>query len=71
MVYCFNLEFGVPVKKGEKDSSKRVYYIGNSNLDVRLEDKSTLLKRSASFFSPDRVIFRGKTSTHCGNKKQV
>ncbi|KAG8272728.1 tyrosine-protein phosphatase non-receptor type 13-like [Homalodisca vitripennis] len=64
-------EFGIPVKRNTKDSTKCVYYIGSSNSDVRVEDKTSLLRRSASFFSPDRVIFRGKTSTHCGEKKHA
>lgn len=50
------------MKRKEKDSSKTVYYIGSN-----ANRSDSLLKRSASFFSPERVIFRGKTASHCRN----
>uniref|UniRef100_A0A1B6CMR0 FERM domain-containing protein n=1 Tax=Clastoptera arizonana TaxID=38151 RepID=A0A1B6CMR0_9HEMI len=66
-------EFGVPVKRNEKDTMKTVYYVGGTRYaeGKTVETKPSLLRRSASFFSPERVIFRGRNSNQCAvNNKQ-
>ncbi|RZF41303.1 hypothetical protein LSTR_LSTR000017 [Laodelphax striatellus] len=61
-LHTLSQEFGIPVKSnGRSCQTIGVHYLGSKSA----KPISDTLKRSASFCTPERVIFRGKTASHC------
>ncbi|XP_039284620.1 tyrosine-protein phosphatase non-receptor type 13 [Nilaparvata lugens] len=59
-LHSLSQEFGISVKSnGRSCQTIGVHYLGSKS------STGESLKRSSSFCSPDRVIFRGKTASHC------